>query len=316
MASPVEDRGSIESTGCELPTTAILDHQVMANDEVKPVATQNKFQIKFTSINPVNLVGPDSGCNSNNDPTPSGKKELEAAYYSSKMFNFFETQLYRNGLLSTIGATASSDSFILFPLLPIELQRKIWFYALPPPDSNVWALFHVRYCQNNTKAAISIHCHSREISKPAFPFLYALQPVCRMAREMFLKHYSQFTFDGINNKNIRDPEDEDDNNYRLVTVIAKPGIWNMATSRSFSKRKTRISWKPSMRNLSRRNVSLLLTTTKLVVFSCLWRSSNFSWKLEGGPRYCQHAIVSFATFDTHDHQASVGSHFHLNFGEF
>lgn len=49
MASPVKDRGSIESTGCGLPTTGILDHQVMANDEVKPVATQNKFQINFTS---------------------------------------------------------------------------------------------------------------------------------------------------------------------------------------------------------------------------------------------------------------------------
>ncbi|TGO45602.1 hypothetical protein BCON_0379g00050 [Botryotinia convoluta] len=221
MVSPVEDRGSI---GCGMATAAILDHQVMTNNEVKPVATQNKFQINYTSVTPVNLVNPDSGYNTDNDPTPSGKEEFEAAYYSPEMFNFFEIQLYRNGLPSTIDATASADSFILFPLLPIELQRNIWFYALPPPDSNVWARILVKYCDNDTKAGICIDHDSWPISSTALSFPYALQSVCRTAREMFLKHYSQFKFDGINKK-IRDPEDEDDDDYREVTVIAKPGIW-------------------------------------------------------------------------------------------
>ncbi|TGO20891.1 hypothetical protein BPAE_0258g00120 [Botrytis paeoniae] len=222
MVRPVEDR---ESIGCGMATAAILDDQVMINNEVKPVATQNKFQINYTSVTPVNLVNPDSGYNTDNDPTPSGKEKFEAAYYSPEMFNFFEIQLYRNGLLSTIDAPTSADSFILFPLLPLELQRKIWFYTLPPPDSNVWALFHVRYCDNDTKAAISIDSDARSTSSTAFSFPYALQSVCRTAREIFLKHYSQFTFDGINNEKIRDPEDEDEDDYRLVTVIAKPGIW-------------------------------------------------------------------------------------------
>ncbi|TGO08696.1 hypothetical protein BTUL_0196g00230 [Botrytis tulipae] len=196
----------------------------MANDEVKPVATQNKFQINFTSVNPVNLVSPDSGCNSNNDSTPSGKEKFEAAHYSSEMFNFFETQLYRNGLLSTIDATASADSFILFPLLPIELQRKIWFHALPPPDSNVWPQVLTRYWDNYSKVAISIGNDPWSIRPTAFKFKYALRYTCRTAREMFLKHYSHFKFDGINKK-IRDPEEQDDDNYREVTVIARLGIW-------------------------------------------------------------------------------------------
>ncbi|TGO35559.1 hypothetical protein BHYA_0154g00210 [Botrytis hyacinthi] len=207
MASPVEDRGSIESTGCGMATAAILDHPVMTDDKVKPVATQNKFQINFTSVTPVtpvNLVNPDSRCKTNNDPTPSGKEKFKAAYYSSEMFNFFETQLYRNGLLSTMDATASADSFILFPLLSIELQTKIWFYALPPPDSNFWAQFHVRYWDNYSKAAIFIGNDPWSISPTALEFLYALQYACRTAREIFLKHYSHFKFDGINMIDIID----------------------------------------------------------------------------------------------------------------
>ncbi|KAF7881071.1 uncharacterized protein EAF02_006962 [Botrytis sinoallii] len=225
MASPVEDRGSIESTGCGMATAAIPDHQVMTNDKVKPVSTQNKFQTNFTSVIPVNLVSPDSGCNTNNDTPFSGKEKFEAAYYSSEMFNFFEIKLYRNDLLSTIDAPASADSFVLFSLLPIESQRKIWFHVLPPPDSNVWALCQVRYWDNCSKAAVSIENDLSSISLTAFTFLYALQYVCRTAREIFLKHYSHFKFDGINKK-IRDPEDEDDDNYRKPTVIAKSGgIW-------------------------------------------------------------------------------------------
>ncbi|KAF7937270.1 uncharacterized protein EAE98_001584 [Botrytis deweyae] len=97
MASPVEDRrsiGSIESTGCRMATAAVLDHQVMTNHEVKPMATQNKFQTNFTSVTPVNLVSPNSGCNTNNDTPFCGKEKFEAAYYSSEMFNFFEMTPY------------------------------------------------------------------------------------------------------------------------------------------------------------------------------------------------------------------------------
>ncbi|KAF5873518.1 uncharacterized protein Bfra_004980 [Botrytis fragariae] len=221
MASQVEDRGSI---GCGMATAAILDDQVMTNNEVKPVAIQNKFQTNYTSVTPVSLVNLDSEYNTDNDPTPPGKEKFEAAYYSPEMFNFFEMQVHRNGLLSIMDATASADSFILFTFLPIELQRKIWFYALPPPDSNVWALVNVRYCDNDTKAAISIDNDASSISRNALPFPDALQSVCRTAREIFLKHYSQFKFDGINKK-IRDPEDEDGDDYREMTVMAKPGIW-------------------------------------------------------------------------------------------
>ncbi|KAF7901738.1 uncharacterized protein EAF01_007037 [Botrytis porri] len=219
--SQVEDRGSIRSG---MATAAIKDDQVITNDEVKPVATQNMLQINYSSVTPVSLVNQDSGHNTNNDSTPSGKEKFEAAYYSPEMFNFFEIQLHQNDLLSTTAATASADSFVSFPLLPIELQRKIWFYALPPPDSNVWALAYVRFCDNYTKAAISIENVASSISRNALLFPYALQSVCRMAREIFLKHYSQFKFDGINKK-IRHPEDEDGDDYREVTVIAKSGIW-------------------------------------------------------------------------------------------
>lgn len=142
-----------------------------------------------------------------------------------EMFNFFETQLYRNGLLSTIDATASADLFILFPLLPIELQRKIWFHALPPPDSNVWAQFDIRYWDNYSKAGIAIGNDRGSIRPTALKFIYALQYACRTAREIFLKHYSHFKFNHGMNKKILVPEDEDDNNYREVTVMAKPGIW-------------------------------------------------------------------------------------------
>ncbi|KAF7949137.1 hypothetical protein EAE96_008306 [Botrytis aclada] len=205
-----------------MATAAILDHQIMATNEVKSEATQNKFQLNYTSVTPINLVKPNSGSNTDNDPTPSGKEKFEEAYYNPEMFNFFEIQLYRNGLLSTIDATASADSFVLFPLLPLELQRKIWFHALPPPESKVWAPVHVRYGDNDTKAAISIDSDAVSTSSTALPFPYALQSVCRIAREISLKHYCQLTFD-----EIRDPEDDDDDYdaYREVTVIAKPVIW-------------------------------------------------------------------------------------------
>ncbi|KAF7897171.1 hypothetical protein EAF00_005399 [Botryotinia globosa] len=157
------------------------------------------------SINPVNPVGPDSGCNSNNDPTPSGKEEFEAAYYSSEMFNFFETQFYRNGLRSTIDATASADSFI-----PTSAHR------ITTKD-----LFDLRQWDNYSKAAISIGNDRWSIRPTTFQFIYALKYACRTVRDIFLKHYSHFTFHHEN----RNPEGEDDDNYQEVTVMARPGIW-------------------------------------------------------------------------------------------
>ncbi|EMR81034.1 hypothetical protein BcDW1_10345 [Botrytis cinerea BcDW1] len=218
MASLVEGRGGI---GSGMAATAVLDRQALTDNDIKSGATQNKFETKYTAVTPTNLVNSNSGYNTDNDRTPSGQEKVEAAWYSPEMFNFFEIQIYRNHPLSAIDSTVPADSFISFTLLPIELQRKTWFYALPPPDSNIWAQVKVEYYNHDSRPRIWIDHDYSPFGSTALPFPYALQSVCRTAREMFLEHYSQLKFDGINKK-ISDPGDDE---YRKVTLITNPGIW-------------------------------------------------------------------------------------------
>ncbi|KAK6605416.1 hypothetical protein H4I95_05222 [Botrytis cinerea] len=89
------------------------------------------------------------------------------------------------------------------------------------PDSNIWAQVKVEYYNHDSRPRIWIDHDYSPFGSTALPFPYALQSVCRTAREMFLEHYSQLKFDGINKK-ISDPGDDE---YRKVTLITNPGIW-------------------------------------------------------------------------------------------
>ncbi|ESZ93303.1 hypothetical protein SBOR_6341 [Sclerotinia borealis F-4128] len=202
--SPVEGRISV---GSEMAAQTILDGEVMAETDVHHSVAQ---------FHPV------PGHSTKKDLVSSGQKDIEETCYSPDMLDFFETQLLPSiafGLDFTVPAT----SFTLFPYLPVELQRKIWFFALPPPEF-VRAHFKIKKCDDGPRVEFSIACVKSPINNPASSSPFGLQSVCYMAREIFLEHYRRLKPIVDDDRKILDFSDWD-YSFQEVTVTRGPGPW-------------------------------------------------------------------------------------------
>ncbi|KAF7852925.1 hypothetical protein EAF04_010864 [Stromatinia cepivora] len=217
VVRPVEDRVSI-GLGMALP--AILGGKIMKDNEAHPMTTQIKSEGNFISSLSVTQLNPDSGWSSENDSILSGNEKIEAACYSLDMLDFFETQCYSLQKRCNLDPTVPATSFTLFPFLPVELQRKIWFYLLPPP-SVVWGSLEVKDCDDKTKVEFCIrHTHSPTNFSASLPS-YVLRSVSYVARKLFLENYRYLKFIGDANKKIRRFSDWDDT-FRYVVVKRGP----------------------------------------------------------------------------------------------
>lgn len=121
---------------------------------------------------------------------------------------------------SCLDMRAPAESFVLFPRLPQELQRKIWFHALP--SHGVFEAFVESELRNHPLRSI-ISLRTSELGRDRSRS-FNIQLVCYKAREVFLEHYSQFKFKGRNSQVISRPNEWGEGVHDLK-VLGKPRSW-------------------------------------------------------------------------------------------
>ncbi|KAI9645736.1 hypothetical protein NHQ30_005168 [Ciborinia camelliae] len=203
--------------GSEMTSPAIFGGEVLTDNGSYHMGTHSEPLMNDAAANQVN---PDSGSNIEGVLT-SSQQSAEEACCSSDIFDCFVTKLSRD-IASALDPTPPATSFILFLCLPVELQRRIWFHALPSPD-----IFDVYFNQkrSNNDREIELSVLGSSLSNQPEPS-YELRFVCHMAREVFLEHYSRLKFaSGSVIQRIEMCYDHRRNDFRCLIVSAKPGSW-------------------------------------------------------------------------------------------